>query len=73
MRTQGLGLGGLTCSIGCAEYRPGEAPGELVDRVDKALYQAKEFGRNRVVAEAGNELATATRQVWTGLRPSKPR
>ena len=32
-------------SIGVAEHRPGEAPMELLDRADKALYRAKAEGR----------------------------
>jgi diguanylate cyclase (GGDEF)-like protein len=40
----------LTVSIGVAERRPGEHLGELVRRADKALYEAKQSGRNRVCA-----------------------
>lgn len=50
-RTTGQKLGAITCSIGVAVYRAGEAMGNLVDRADKALYRAKRTGRNRVCAE----------------------
>jgi len=50
-RTTGEKLGVITCSIGVAAYRSGEAPGDFVDRADKALYLAKGTGRNRVCVE----------------------
>ena len=37
----------VTVSIGIAEARPGESCGELVQRADAALYEAKRAGRNR--------------------------
>lgn len=39
----------LTISAGVAEYRPGEAGAAVVERADRALYQAKAQGRNQVV------------------------
>ncbi len=36
-------------SVGIAELRPGERCTELLERADKALYQAKREGKNRVV------------------------
>jgi diguanylate cyclase len=53
-RTTGEKLGVITCSIGVAVYRAGEAAGDFIDRADKALYKAKETGRNQVVAEDAN-------------------
>lgn len=47
----GDSFGKLTVSIGVAEYHPGEEAGDLIHRSDKALYQAKQDGRNRVVSE----------------------
>lgn len=41
---------GLTVSIGLAMCQPGEPPDKALHRADQAMYQAKEAGRNRVVA-----------------------
>lgn len=40
---------GVTVSAGVAELRPGESLEQLIRRADKALYAAKEAGRDRVV------------------------
>ncbi|TFG83754.1 MAG: diguanylate cyclase [Spirochaetales bacterium] len=40
----------VTVSIGAAELRKSESPGEWVARVDLAMYRAKQLGRNRVEA-----------------------
>lgn len=40
---------GLTVSIGIAEYRTGEAAHEIIGRADRALYAAKDAGRNCVM------------------------
>jgi diguanylate cyclase (GGDEF)-like protein len=37
-----------TCSFGVAAYKAGDTPDLLIGRVDAALYEAKEHGRNRV-------------------------
>lgn len=39
----------ISVSIGVAEYRRGESLEALLERVDRALYAAKQGGRNRVV------------------------
>lgn len=41
----------LTISVGVAEYRSAETQEDLINRADKALYRAKELGRNRVEGE----------------------
>ena len=46
----------LTCSLGFATF-PANAfsPDELMDRADKALYQAKERGRDMALAYSGED------------------
>jgi diguanylate cyclase len=50
-RHSGQSFGVVTCSIGAGVYRSGEPIGDLVDRVDQALYRAKREGRNVVRTE----------------------
>lgn len=45
-------LGTITVSVGVAQYQPGESLENLVNRADKALYFAKNSGRNRVATES---------------------
>jgi two-component system cell cycle response regulator len=50
----GAGAVKVTCSLGVAELREGDATaGALLARADAALYRAKEGGRNRVVVAEG--------------------
>ena len=48
-RSSGENLGRLTVSIGIARAIKGDTTTNLVERSDKALYEAKESGRNRSV------------------------
>jgi len=50
-RSTGEELPGITVSIGVGQFQPGESMEDLVDRCDRALYQAKKRGRNLVVTE----------------------
>jgi diguanylate cyclase len=53
-RSTGRELGNVTVSIGVAQFRLAEAAEAMIERCDRALYQAKRAGRNRVVTE--NEI-----------------
>ncbi|MBV8917087.1 MAG: diguanylate cyclase [Bradyrhizobium sp.] len=52
-RTTGEEVGQVTISIGVALFDPGESFDGLIERCDRALYQAKQSGRNcTIIAEA---------------------
>lgn len=53
-RSTGEELPGITVSIGVGQFQLGESMEDLIDRCDRALYQAKKHGRNLVVTE--NEI-----------------
>lgn len=38
----------ITMSVGISEFKEGESPEDVFERADKALYKAKESGRNQV-------------------------
>ncbi len=50
-RKTGDRLGSITVSIGAALFDCREHPGDLIERADRALYAAKNAGRNCVVSE----------------------
>jgi len=58
-RTTGEELTSVTVSIGVAQFRMGESADRMIERCDRALYQAKRSGRNRVTKESaeGEEIA----------------
>lgn len=58
-RNSGTTYGNITLSIGAAEYAMGEALNTLIARADAALYEAKNGGRNKVVAASPQEVAAA--------------
>lgn len=48
----------ITVSIGVTEYRQGETLRSLLERVDAAMYAAKQAGRDRIVATPPDSNAT---------------
>ncbi|MGH2971143.1 MAG: GGDEF domain-containing protein, partial [Gaiellaceae bacterium] len=43
---------GVTCSFGVAQHRPGEGERLLFSQADRALYEAKRLGKDRVELSA---------------------
>ena len=58
-RATGEEITSVTVSIGVAQFRMGETADGLIERCDKALYQAKRLGRNRTAKESGEEEIAA--------------
>ncbi len=52
-------VGKITLSLGVSEMRRSDSVDEFIDRADKALYAAKQNGRNQVAFETPEEPATA--------------
>ena len=51
MDHQGNRLPSVTISLGIAQIRQNDSVEDLLDHADKALYQAKEQGRDCIVAQ----------------------
>ena len=56
----------ITCSIGAAEWEPGDTVDSLLRRADIALYEAKRSGRNRVIAADSFSVGDGYEQ-WRGV------
>ncbi|MEQ1900651.1 MAG: GGDEF domain-containing protein [Devosia sp.] len=50
-------LGGVTVSIGVAQFQPGDTIVSMFARADRCLLEAKQNGRNRVVCEDDDDTA----------------
>jgi diguanylate cyclase len=61
----------VTCSIGLAEMAPGRSVQDTIEAADRALYEAKESGRNRICTAPSppGRPPQPRDAVATGLRP----
>ena len=48
-KSTGASLGKITFSVGASQYQPKETSEDFIARADKALYEAKKAGRDRVI------------------------
>ncbi|MFP4311892.1 MAG: diguanylate cyclase [Nitriliruptoraceae bacterium] len=55
-----FGLPAVTLSIGVAAWQPGDGVDDLLARADRALYRAKDAGRDRVVVGTAEVMAPAS-------------
>ena len=60
------GIGSITASIGLAEYLPSAPLAAWLERTDQAMYQAKQEGRNRVVADQARRRTLPTTEHIEG-------
>lgn len=56
----------VTCSIGAAEWEPGDTIDSILRRADVSLYEAKRLGRNRVIAADRFSMSEEHRR-WQGV------
>jgi len=69
LQHSGVGPGVVTISLGCATLIPkfGKHTHDLIESADRALYRAKEGGRNRV-CNADTTLCEEEATAWDALR-----
>ncbi len=73
LRFPDLGISGVTCSSGVAEWEKGDTIDALLRRADIAMYHAKTQGRDRIVA-ADTYLHAPAHEKWRGnIRTTKTR
>jgi hypothetical protein len=63
---------GVTCSIGIAEFQPGDNVDDLMKRADLSLYRSKKEGRNRI-ASSPLELSLSSGRLRVTRGPLLPR
>ena len=59
-RRTGDDFGRVTLSLGVTSFVPGDTPQTVIERADKALYQAKREGRNRVACQQPSRTGQQT-------------
>jgi len=57
---------GITCSFGVAEWERGDTIDRILRRADIAMYEAKNTGRDRVVA-SDTFVLTDQHEKWRGI------
>ncbi len=63
-----LGLRCITASFGVTELQSGDTPATMLRRADRALLQAKDQGRNRVVQLGGGMTVEPEKKSWWPFR-----
>jgi diguanylate cyclase len=61
-------VGKVTASFGVAKLRANESANDLLRRVDQSLYEAKDQGRNRVVADGADDEGSSSPRSARGRR-----